>query len=190
MVLDDQPDDAPPASDEQSTAGGGESLDFAAVLLELQEPLVRYAYRFVKDLEEAQDLVQEAFLRLHKETLKPDGFSGQASSWLYRVTHNLAMDHLRREKHAHAYREKLMEKPVTTTAQPPDLARQEGEQRAWEHLKKLSERDQQVVLLKVEHDLSYKEIAAVLEISVSNVGYILHHALKNLGTMLKEEGAV
>ena len=47
-------------------------------------------------------------------------------------------------------------------------------------LKSLPERDQEIVRLKFQQNLSYRQIADILNISEGNVGYILHHALKTL----------
>ena len=52
---------------------------------------------------------------------------------------------------------------------------------------KLEPRDREVVILKIEHGRSYKEIAEIMEISVTNVGFILHTAIKKLAKDLNAE---
>ena len=51
----------------------------------------------------------------------------------------------------------------------------------------LNEREREIVILKMEHDKSYKEIAEIMNLTVSNVGFILHGALKKLRTAYREK---
>lgn len=53
----------------------------------------------------------------------------------------------------------------------------------------LNEREREIVILKMEHDKSYKEIAEIMNLTVSNVGFILHGALKKVQERLQGEGA-
>lgn len=169
--------------------------DFPAVMDAMEQPLLRYACRLLRDDERSRDVVQEAFMRLI-EHLRRDGcFSGQVRPWLYRVTHNLAMDVLRR-----AGREVTMDDAPEGDDEPhprelgempaPDHARRDAGRLAWKFLSYLNERERQVVLLKVEEELSYQEIAEIVQTSAGNVGYILHHALKKLARALHEARAV
>ena len=62
--------------------------------------------------------------------------------------------------------------------------RQDTTTRVLEFVDRLTENQQEVVRLKFQRGLSYKEIAAVTELSVSNVGYLIHTAIKRLRTEL------
>ncbi len=70
------------------------------------------------------------------------------------------------------------------TDQAEVAERQDTTTRVLEFVDRLTENQQEVVRLKFQHGLSYKEIAAVTELSVSNVGYLIHTAIKRLRTEL------
>jgi len=166
--------------------------DFERVYLACEAPLLRYAIRLVRPLEEAQDLVQEAFRRFIGQLRQPQGFQGNARAWLYRIVHNLAIDHYRGASRRQAQLEEIqrempLAEPATTQ---PDLQHAQAARLAREKLAELSERERQVIHLKVDQELSYAEIAEIIGTSAGNVGYILHHALKKLRRLLEEAGAV
>jgi len=162
----------------------------------LESPLLGYALRLLPDADAAEDVVQEAFMRLHTHFAEVR----EPRSWLYRTTHNLALNHQRRAK-------KIV--PLDSSGNragdgpdpandPPDPQPLPDEQTArWEGiglvrvgLAALDTRARELVELKFHEDLSYKEISARTGLSVSNVGYILHHALKSLAAELAKAGLV
>lgn len=159
-----------------------------AIVAEYERPLLRYAARILQNSDEAQDAVQEAFLRLIRSwngELKP---CKNLEAWLYKVTHNYAMSLLRKSSRMEQLRPQDEEKIVGVT-QPErgkefrtnDVARQ-----AMLALQKLSPREQQVIILKIFEEKSYKEIAEICGLSIGNVGYILHNALRKLAKQLGE----
>ena len=77
------------------------------------------------------------------------------------------------------------EMQVGSADDPADIAEQCDEARsAVRMLTKLPDRQQEIVRLKIEHGLSYREIGAVLGLTASNVGYLLHHSIKTLREQL------
>ena len=54
----------------------------------------------------------------------------------------------------------------------------------------MSLREQQLVILKVYEEMSYKEISEITDLTVSNVGYILHHAMRKMADALKKTKAI
>ena len=162
---------------------------FDTVVNTYEGALIRYASRILRDTNAAQDVVQEAFIRLFrnwKETLEP---SSQLSSWLYRVTHNCAVDYLRKQTRRRNLHQRHAEEQAGHV--PPDRGRgfriSESAERAARALKTLSLREQQLVILKVYEEKTYREIAEITGLSVGNVGYILHHAMKKLAKAMKTE---
>jgi len=165
----------------------GETLEmlFAA----LETPLLIYAMKLVQQNATAQDLVQEAFVRLHAEF---DGVR-QRKAWLYRTVHNLASNHHRKNR-------KIV--PLAKSdadgcdidwpddAPTPDqaLQRLEAADHTRRSLATLDERSRHLIRLKFEENHSYRRISELTGISIGNVGYILHHALKQLAKDLKEKG--
>lgn len=166
----------------------GRLAQFEAIVSEYEKSLLRYASGLVRQYDTAQNIVQDTFIRLFKhwdEELKP---SPQIMSWLYRVAHNCAVDHIRREGRRHLLH--LRHAAETGDSMPPN--RGEGfkisdeAERAVSALGALSVRERQLVILKVYEEKSYQEISEITGVTVGNVGYILHHAMKKLSAELKK----
>lgn len=164
--------------------------EFDACVSHYEAALLRYVGRIVNNRDSAQDVVQNTFIRLFRrwqEDLTP---SQPLSAWLYRVAHNCAVDYLRSESRRHVLHQRQAEELPTSA--PANRGRgfhisDEAEQAAVQ-LKRLTLREQQLVVLKVYEEKSYKEISEITGLTVSNVGYILHHAMKDLAAMLKDPG--
>ena len=67
------------------------------------------------------------------------------------------------------------------------VSKKDAESTAWKMLRTLSDREQQIVLLKVIERKSYPEIAKIMELSSSNIGFILHTSLKKLAKLMEEK---
>jgi RNA polymerase sigma factor (sigma-70 family) len=159
----------------------------------LESALLSYALRFVNDMAPAEDIVQEAFLRLHRQF----GEVREPRPWLYRTVHNLALNHQRR-----ARKVVPLDPPVGDGASPapeaadplplPDekIVRQENIGLVRLCLETLDPRSRELVRLKFTEDLSYKEMSARTGLTVGHVGYLLHHALKAIAVELARNGVV
>lgn len=157
----------------------------------LESPLLSYALRLLREREPAEDVVQEAFMRLHaqfNEVREP-------RKWLYRTVHNLALNALRQSNKIVSLKQP-QEGPELTAPETPDpeplpdeqIVRLEGIGLVRLSLNALDERSREVVRLKFDEDLSYKEISERTGLTVSNVGYLLHHALKAIAAELARTG--
>lgn len=144
-----------------------------------ERPLCRYARSLCGDDATARDAVQETFLRLCKGDRRK--IEGHEAAWLYRVCRSRVLDLRKKEKPMRTLSPKH-QAVLSADAPPPDelAARSDSESRIPQLMEILSERQREAVRLKFQQDLSYREIAAVLDISESNVGYILHTALASL----------
>ena len=170
---------------------GSETIEelFAA----LESPLLGYALRFVGEPGAAEDLVQEAFMKLHAQF---DAVR-EPRKWLYRTVHNLALNNRRAADKIVPLEQPSEDGSSTTqdTADPqplPDeqIARWEGIGLVRLSVETLDERSRELVRLKFNEGLSYKEIAARTGLSVGNVGYVLHHAIKAIANELAKNGVV
>jgi RNA polymerase sigma factor (sigma-70 family) len=165
---------------------------FEEVVKHYEAALLRYVSRLVNNSDITQDIVQNTFIRLFRKWQDEMVVSANISSWLYRVAHNCAIDYMRKETRRRELHEKhAKERP---TFAPPDRGQgfriTEAAAQASEALQTLSERERQLVVLKVYEEKSYKEISEIADLSVSNVGYILHHAMKKMATHLKSAKAI
>lgn len=161
---------------------------FDRVVSAYEAPLLRYAARILGNRDAAQDVVQNALLRLFRtwaDSLEP---SPQLSAWLYRVAHNCAVDHMRAESRRTLLHARHAEESPDSL--PPNRGREfrlsESAELAGAALLRLNIRERQLVVLKVYEEKSYKEISEITGLTVSNVGFILHGAMKKLAAALRE----
>jgi RNA polymerase sigma-70 factor (ECF subfamily) len=156
------------------------SLDWVRDALRQHEgPLTRYAASLTGDLDRARDVVQDTFLRLC--SARRSKVEDHLAEWLYTVCRNRALDVRRKEGRMTPLTDTLMETRQTDDPPPSKTAeKQEAAGRVLELLKKLPENQREVVRLKFQNDLSYQEISRVTRLSVSNVGFLIHTALKTI----------
>ncbi|MEO1153960.1 MAG: RNA polymerase sigma factor [Pseudomonadota bacterium] len=148
--------------------GNGDRAAAQALTLRLTPRIFGYAARVLSDRTEAEDVVQEAMLRLWK--IAPDWRQGEAqvSTWLYRVTVNLCTDRLRKSGRSvdiDAVAEPEDGQP-SAVATMIDTDRAKALQAA---LDTLPERQRQAVVLRHLEGLSNPEIAVVMDIGVEAV---------------------
>jgi RNA polymerase sigma-70 factor (ECF subfamily) len=150
-----------------------------------QRPLVAYAWRLLSgDLESARDCVQETFLSLCQQPRS--SVEGHVDAWLFKVCRNRAMDHHRREGRMNQLNQ-TMESSLASSAQVDPLRSIEldEEHRGVElQILQLSPREQELLTLRMSHGMSYKQIAEITGLSVTNVGFLLHQAISRLKTAL------
>jgi len=154
------------------------------------DALFRYARRLLNgDLEGAREVVQETFLRLCRQ----DQFAveGHLVEWLYTVCRNRSLDIKRKEQRMttltdyHTQTTPNANSPNLETAAEDKSEKPESMQQVFRLMQELPENQQEVIRLKFQGGLSYKEIARVTDLSVSNVGYLIHTGLKVLREKLR-----
>jgi RNA polymerase sigma-70 factor (ECF subfamily) len=151
-------------------------------------PLVVYAARLVGDFERGRDIAQDAFLRLCRES--PEPATDRVAAWLYTVCRNRALDIRKKERRMTALPAELADVATANGCDPALLAERRDEAGlARTILDRLPESQQEVLRLKIEHGLKYREISEITGLSVSNVGYLLHQGLKTLRHELSGERA-
>jgi RNA polymerase sigma factor (sigma-70 family) len=144
-----------------------------------EQQLCRYAYSLLGSVSAAQDAVQETFLRLCRET--PARLRGHEAAWLFRVCRSRALDALRKEKPMQPLTPDHAERLAAAGPNPAQHADHgESTRLALLLLESLPPREQEVLRLKFQHDLSYRDIARITRLSEGNVGYLLHQGLKSL----------
>ena len=148
-----------------------------------ESPLLRYAHGLVGQRETAEDLVQDAFLKLHahwEDVANP-------RAWLFKSIRNLALNHIRDHK-----RETPFEDADDFQSHSPEPDQALGRFEAIGTLQllvsELDADDRQLIALKYHENLRYDQISQRTGLSIGNVGYKLHHALKNLSDSLRNLG--
>lgn len=163
----------------------GDEEAFAALFHEYKDLVYKTAYLMLGSAEEAEDALQEVFLRVHNSLSTFEPSKGAFTTWLYRITVNHCLSW--RRKH-HLYITALDKVfPVSLTGHPSSHDRLEDDDVVRQMLSRLSEKLRAVVILRYYLELSYAEIAQVLNIPVGTVKSRLDLALK---TLRKELGTL
>ncbi len=145
-----------------------------------QAPLLRYATRMLGgDGERARDVVQDTFVKLMAQP--PAAIDGHAAEWLFTVCRHRALDVLRKERRMIRFAEGQAER-VTAAEPRPGRTLEHAETHAavLRLIDRLPPNQQEVVRLKFQNGFSYKEIAGITELSVTNVGFLIHTAVARL----------
>jgi|CXWL01.1.fsa_nt_gi RNA polymerase sigma-70 factor (ECF subfamily) len=153
-----------------------------------ESALLRYTARLAGHSETAREIVQDAFARLCEE--RPEAVDGHVGPWLYTVCRRRALDVRRKGRKMTMVSSLQLESRESKQPGPAACveSRQTG-QRLLELVATLPDNQQEVVRLKFDGGLSYKEIAGVTGLSVTNVGFLLHTALKRLRVLMGESAS-
>lgn len=176
----------------------GEAACFDELVTQYRKAMLGFIYRMVRDAAAAEELTQEAFLRvyLHRERYRPEA---RFSTWLYRIANHLALNYLRDHR-----RDRLhdsLDAPLEEGAEPRELAdhRPNQEQdlvaasldaqrraRVRDAIGALPERQRAAVIMHKYQGLDYEEIAAALELSASATKSLLFRAYESLRRQLQD----
>lgn len=166
------------------------TLELETVIDDYQTVLLRYAAGVLNNADAAQDVVQEVFIRLHENWTRLRERGAQLKSWLYRTTHNASVDYIRKESRLRF----LHERKSRETAVQQECAQQsrqdELEALVFEHINMLKPREREVLVLRLQDEMSYRQIADVLDRSEGYVGTLIHTATKKLTQSLRSAGVV
>ena len=150
-----------------------------------ERALVGYVHGFTGSEDQARDIVQDAFIKLCQKS--EDDFDGGLKAWLYKVCRNGALQLLRKGNRMTELTQETMNKQ-SEQSPSPDVATEKKDQ--YRHMMSLignlPQKQQEVIRLKYNHQLSYKEISEVAGLTVTNVGMLLHTGLQNLKMQMSQ----
>ncbi len=166
----------------------GSEAAFRTLVERYQDRIYATVFSLLRNAEEAEDVAQEVFVEVYQTVAR---FRGDAalSTWLYRLATSRALKNLRkaRAKKRFAYFTSLLGFDNDVLHEPPDhahpLALLEGQQQLQllqAHIARLPAQQQVAFTLRHEQELSYEQIAAVLQITVSAVESLLFRARQTL----------
>ena len=148
--------------------------------------MIRYAAQITGDFDRARDVVQDTFVRLCAE--ERARVQGCLVQWLFTVCRNRALDVQRKEKRMTSLSEIELEACESREPSPAMAAEQrESTSQVLRMLATLPRNQQEVVRLKFQNGLSYQEISNVTKLTVTNVGFLIHTAIKTIRQRLKSE---
>ena len=155
---------------------------FSELVKRHQKGLLRLSMRFVKDLDKAQDIVQESFIKSYE---KLNTFEGRASfkSWLYQITVNTARNKLRENRHDFSDIEDV-QLGVSAVAESNLVHKAIGEILNLE-INKLPFKQKTSLVLRIYEDLSFQEISEIMECPYDTAKANYRHALLKLKESLE-----
>lgn len=174
----------------------GREDSFEELVRRYQRPIVAYVYRMVGDYDAALDLAQEVFIKVYNSLgrYRPEF---KFSTWIYRIAHNAAIDHLRRqgamrteEMEVEGQEGTTFEKPLASKAPTPEQETERGERRAEieEVVTQLPPAYRELIVLRHSHDLSYDEIAEVTSLPLGTVKNRIFRAREAMRELLVARG--
>ncbi len=154
-------------------------------VIDHESALIGYARTFTHDLERARDVVQDTFIRLCQQ--EPGKVEQYLKTWLFTVCRNRCLDVLRKDKRIEPLDEIKFQK-VAGKERAPDAEAEAGEnlESIMSLLERLPTNQKEVILLKFQQGLSYKEIEDVTGLKQGNIGFLIHTGIKRLREWLPE----
>ncbi len=177
-----------------STAVAGREASFEELVRRYQRPIASYVYRMVGDYDAALDLTQEVFIKVYNSLARYRS-EFKFSTWIYKIAHNAAIDHLRR----YSVREQILNAESDSTR--PDVAvesrrltpeqeseREERRSEIESVVQTLPAAYRELIVLRHSHDLSYDEIAEVTGLPLGTVKNRLFRAREAMRDLLIHRG--
>src|SRR2546430_6291178 len=152
--------------------------DAEQLLRRFETPLLQYAKRITGNNEKARDVVQETFIKFQRNGAVA---SEKTATWLFTVCRNGALNVCRKEKRMIYLDEEIIASREDKQPMPFDrIEQREASGFLMKILATLPPRQQEVLQLKFQNDLSYQEIAEITRTTANSVGVLIHTALKTL----------
>lgn len=176
---------------------GGDTDAFSHLVTAYEKQVYNLCLRMVSGPEDAADLTQEAFVKAW-QGLQFYKFEASFSTWLYRLTTNLCIDHLRRQKRRTAVSLTVdgddgaeeLELPSNEPEPEEVLLEQERRKALTDAMTRLDGQERALLQLRVVEELSYEQIAEVLDIKVGTVKSRLARTREKLRNILQADGNI
>ena len=173
----------------------GDRAAFAVLVQKYQQPVMNFVRRTLRDETEAEDLAQNVFLQVYKSASRYVS-TAKFSTWLFTIARNLCLNEIRRRSrhptesldttHPESEDQPLHQfEDKKTSSAPESLLQRELEGKITQALADLPENQRTALLLCRQDELSYEEIAQVLDCSLSATKSLIHRGRETLKHKLK-----
>lgn len=173
----------------------GDRAAFATLVEKYQQPVMNFIRRTLRDETEAEDLAQNVFLQVYKSASRYVS-TAKFSTWLFTIARNLCLNEIRRRSRhptesLDATHPESDDQPLhqfedkKTSSAPESLLQRELEGKIAQALAELPENQRTALLLCRQGELSYEEIAEVLDCSLSATKSLIHRGRETLKHKLK-----
>ena len=170
----------------------GKTAAFGELVRRYQERLYHSVYRLVENAEDAQDVVQEAFLNAYQSLERFKGDS-QFFTWLYRIAVNTAISYMRKHRamariETQKNGELVLEPHDLSSASRPEYALEQAEQqtRVRQALARLSPEHRAVLIMKDMEGQKYERMAEIMQVPIGTIRSRLHRARLELRELLEK----
>jgi RNA polymerase sigma-70 factor (ECF subfamily) len=160
----------------------GREASFNELVMRYQEKVYWIARRLVNDHDRADDITQEVFVKVYR-ALKDFRAESSVFTWLYRITVNVTLNSIRRERVREFLRIDDFYESEDEPAERPDMLVERNEQKALieEAVARLPAKQKAVFVLRYHEELSYEDISKILKTSVGGLKANYFHAVKKIG---------
>ena len=166
-------------------AQNGSAEAFGLLVNAYSKRIYRAAYGFLRNMDDATDIVQEVFLRAFKNLASFDP-KRPMYPWLYRIARNLCLNKIQHKEYGNSG---LPDWELRGPAKTPEeiTMRNHDEEHLYHSIRRLSNPYREIIQLKHFQECSYQEIADILDIPIGTVMSRLYNARKKLREILEEE---
>ena len=173
-----------------SSTAGGDLAAFGTLYSRYLEPIYRYIYYRVSNVHDSEDLTEEVFVRAWSALQKAQADPGIKNfrAWLYRIAHNLVVDHHRQSK-GNLSEEILDEENLaeSDSAIEEILVKELEAKNLEEALLTLEDPLQQIIILRFINGMSHAETAEIVGLKEGHVRVLQYRALKRLRNILEKD---
>lgn len=173
----------------------GDMIAFAELVEKYKRPVMNMVYRMIRDLTEAEDIAQTVFVQVHKSADRYK-VASKFSTWIFTITHNLCLNEIRRRsRHPTDSMDVSPSEPEERPAQQYEdtknplaseaILQSELAQKIDEAIAALPENQRMALVLCRQDELSYEEIAEILNCSISATKSLIHRGRETLKEKLK-----
>ena len=172
----------------------GDHVSWETIVRQHHQRLYNLAYRFTGRFDEAEDLTQEIFMKIHRTLASYRSESGALITWIVRVGRNHMIDHYRKYKTERATTdsieveyEKAAENPARYPTPGEALEKSELSRRVHQALLRISEDLREAVILRDLEEFTYEEIADMLKAPLGTVKSRINRGRAELAKLLVKE---